>query len=95
MYRPLEGSLEQVLDMFDHLPQNDGSYLGIYSAQDIHCIISKYNKFVWLMEIYPKGKKGVYQIFLTTTKTREVIKELFAGLNPLKINGLSYESNPK
>lgn len=93
IHKPLEASLEQALEVFDELPQTDGSYFGLINEKEICCQFSKYNKFIWLLEIPFPEKKGNYQIFLTPNKCKSIIHELFNGLDPLKIKGLIFESN--
>ncbi|MCB9201772.1 MAG: hypothetical protein H6604_01810 [Flavobacteriales bacterium] len=91
VYKPLEASLEQALDIFTNLPERDGSYIGIVSEQGIKMQITKYNKFLWVLEIPVAEKKGKYQIFLTRNKVISLVKDLFDGFNPMKINGLDFE----
>ncbi len=91
IHEPLESCLEQALEVFSGIKENSNSYLGIISAHDSTVQISKYNKFVWLIEIPHHKKKGSYKIFLTPNKVETLIKDLYKGFNPLKINGLIYE----
>ncbi len=93
IHSPLEAVKEQALEIFDRLPQNDGSFMGIINENSQTVQISKYNKFVWLIEIPNAKRKGNYQIFLTPNKTRKLIEDLFNGFNPMKINGLFFEKN--
>ncbi len=91
IHEPLEASLEQTLEVYQSVSQNSNSYMGIISLQGHTVEFSKYNKFVWKVEIPHKRKKGSYQIFLTPTKLKNLIIELFEGKNPMKINGLMFE----
>ena len=91
IHKPLDAVLEQVLEVFEFLPQHDGSYLGIISEQEITIQFTKYNKFVWLIEIPIPEKKGSYQMFLTDHKCKRIITSIFEGINPLEINGLIFE----
>jgi len=93
IHQPLDCSMEQAIEVFEVLPQNDGSYFGIISENNITVQFSKYNKFVWLVEIPIPKRKGNYQIFFTPNKCKNLIKDLFLGFNPLKINGLMFEKN--
>lgn len=93
IHESLDASIEQTIDIFENLPQNDGSFLGLISVNGISVQLSKYNKFVWLIEIPVPRKKGMYQIFFTPNKTKKLIEELYQGIDPLKINGLTFEKN--
>ena len=88
---PLDAMKEQVLEIFKELPEDDGSFLGVINDDNITIQFSNYNRFVWLVDIPIITKKGSYQVFLTKKKCQDLIIGLFSGLNPLKINGLSFE----
>lgn len=90
---PLDASIEQVMDIFLHLPEDDGSFLTLINNDNIHTRFSKYNKFVWLVEIPVPMRKGIYQIFLTKRRCFILIEDIFNGVDPLSINGLMFEKN--
>ncbi len=93
IHDPLYAGCEQSLEIFDRIAENSNSMMGFISEQGHTVQFSKYNKFVWLVEIPLKHKKGKYQIFLTPNKVKSLIYDLHEGFNPLKINGLMFEKN--
>ncbi len=88
---PLEGSVWQVLEIFEHLPEDDGSFLGLQNEDKASIQISKYNKYVWLIEMPVPEKGGSFQGFYTRIKVKEIIESLFNGLPFHKIPGLTFE----
>ncbi len=93
IHEPLFSSKEQGKELFEQIEKSSNSYIGFISAQGHTVEISKYNKFVWLIEIPLQKKKGKYQIFLTPNKVKALIDDLYEGFNPLKINGLMFEKS--
>lgn len=88
---PLEGSIWQALDIFDNLPEDDGSFFGIVDEDDEALQFIKYNKYVWLIEIPKPDLGGSYQGYFTKNKCRKIISEVFAGLPLSQVTGLSFE----
>ena len=91
IHEPLFSSTEQALEIFEIIADDTNSFLGIISHNKYAVQFSKYNKFVWLVEIPHQTKKGCYQIFLTPNKAKNLIEDIYKGFNPLKINGLMFE----
>ncbi len=91
IHEPMDAGLEQALEIYKWISQDSNSYMGLISKQGHTVEFSKYNKFVWKVEIPHKSKKGKYQIFLTPMKLKQLISDLFNGQNPMKINGLMFE----
>lgn len=87
----LYSSDSQALELLDLIDNNYNSYLVIFSANQMKVQFTKYNKFVWNIEIPHQSKNGSYQIFLTPNKAKRLIEDLYKGFNPLKINGLMFE----
>lgn len=88
---PLDALLEQALEIFENLPEDDGSFIGIVNEKNMRIQFSKYDRFNWLLDIPMINKKGTYQMFLPKEKCRSLISKVFSGLDPLKIKGLSFE----
>lgn len=89
--RPLDGSVWQALDIFDNLPEEDGSFIGIVDEADEVLQFMKYNKYVWLIEIPKPDLGGSYQGYFTRNKCRKIISEVFEGLPLSQVTGLSFE----
>ncbi|MDO5654826.1 MAG: hypothetical protein Q4G27_01655 [Flavobacteriaceae bacterium] len=89
--KPLYGSIWQVLDIFDNLPEEDGSFIGIVDDDDESLQFMKYNKYVWLIEIPKPDLGGSYQGYFTKNKCRKIILEIFDGLPLSQVAGLSFE----
>ena len=89
--RPLEGSVWQALDIFENLPEDDGSFIGIVDENGEALQFIKYNKYVWLIEIPKPDLGGAYQGYFTKNKCRRIMMEVFEGLPLSQVAGLSFE----
>lgn len=90
-HQALESSVWQALDIFNNLPEEDGSYLGLVDENNEALQFTKYNKYVWLIEIPKPDLGGSYQGYFTKNKCRKIISEVFAGLPLSQVTGLSFE----
>lgn len=88
---PLEASIWQVLDIFENLPEEDGSYIGLVDEDNETLQFMKYNRYVWLIEIPKPHLKGSYQGYFTKNKCKKIITEVFDGLPLSQVSGLSFE----
>ena len=90
--QPLWACNTQVLEIFQNLPFDDGSFLVIINSHGDKIKMSGYNKFVWKIDIPIIKKQGAYRIFLPKEKCISFIEQIYQGIPPNKINGLSFES---
>ncbi|MXV38362.1 hypothetical protein GO491_06675 [Flavobacteriaceae bacterium Ap0902] len=91
MGRALESSLWQALEIFDDLPENDDSFLGLINSKKEVLKMMKYNKFVWLVEIPQPHKGGSYQGYYPRQRCREIMKDVFDNVEFKDIPGLKFE----
>ena len=89
---PLDAVLDQALDLFEQLPRDDGSSFGIVNENNTVVQFSKYDKFLWLVEIPDTSKHGVYQAFLNQNQSIRLIENLFLGEDPFSVNEFKFES---
>lgn len=89
--QPLESSVWQALEIFDNLPEEDGSFFGLVDQDNESLQFVKYNKYVWLIEIPKPQLGGAYQGYFTKNKCRRIIEEVFEGLPLSHVSGLSFE----
>lgn len=90
---PLESSVWQAIEIFDALPENDGSFIG-FLDQKLHTLhISKYNKYVWLIQVRQPHRSGSLQGYYTKYKCKRIISELYGGVPMHKVEGLTFESD--
>ncbi len=89
---PLEAIFEQALEIFDQLPQDDGSTFGIVNDQEIVVQFSKYNKFMWLVEIPDVSKHGIHQAICNQNQCVRIIEDLFSGADAMSVTEFKFES---
>lgn len=89
---PLDAVLEQALDIFDQLPENDGSTFGIVNEGGTVIQFSKYNKFLWLVEIPDIPKNGIHQAFCNRYQCVRFIEDIFSGADPFTLSEFKFES---
>jgi len=89
---PLEAVLEQALEIFEQLPEDDGSTFGIVNDQEIVVQFSKYNKFMWLVEIPDVSKHGVHQAVCNRNQCLRILEDLFSGANPFSVSEFKFVS---
>lgn len=87
----LETSIWQALDIFDNLPENDDSFLGLINSENEVLKFSKYDKFLWIVEIPIPDKQGALQGYFTRPRCREIIKNVFNKIEFKDISGLKFE----
>lgn|SRR5690554_2360523 len=89
---PLEAVLEQALEVFESLPEDDGSVMGIVTEQEVVLQFSKYNKFMWLVEIPDMSKHGVHQSICNPNQCVRLIEKLFSGADPFSVCEFEFHS---
>lgn len=89
---PLEAVYEQALEIFEQLPENDGSTFGIVNEQNIVVQFSKYNKFMWLVEIPDVPKHGVHQAICNRNKCIRILEDLFSGADAMSVTQFKFHS---
>lgn len=90
---PLESSVEQALEIFENLPQDDGSSMGFVDSNNILIEFSKYNRFLWLVEIPIFEKNGSFQALCNKHQCKRVIRQLFKGTDPFLTCEFEFEGN--
>lgn len=89
---PLESSVEQALDVFENLPQYDGSSFGLVDENSLIVHFEKFNKFMWLIEIPMLSENGSYQAICNINQCKKLIKELFNDTDPFSIVDFDFKS---
>lgn len=90
--QPLEAAIEQALDVFERLPEDDGSSFGLITNRDVIIQISKFNRFMWLVEIPEPEKKGSWQAVCNRNQVKRALKELFDERDPFLVCDFKFES---
>jgi len=88
---PLEGSLEQAIDIFHNLPDYDGSFIGFENNDGNTVQISKYDRFLFLVEIPVYEQQGAYTKLFHYQQVRNLIDYLYEGFDPYDIPDLKFE----
>ncbi|MFA5619948.1 MAG: hypothetical protein WDA08_06565 [Weeksellaceae bacterium] len=88
---PLEATLSQALEVFEFLPENDGSSMGIVNDEQVIFQISKFNRFLWLVEIPEESKEGSWQKICSQSRCRKIIEEIFQGVDLLQVYDFKFE----
>jgi hypothetical protein len=89
---PLDAVLEQALEVFENLPEDDGSSFGLVNEQNVVIQFSKYNKFLWLVEIPDVNKNGIYQCTCNRNQCIRLIQDIFSGADPFSVCAFKFES---
>lgn len=89
----LDAVIEQALDVFKQLPEDDGSFFGLITESAIIIQFSKFNRFMWLAEIPDKEKQGSWQAVCNKNQVKRILKELFEGVNPFSVCEFKFESH--
>lgn len=89
---PLEAVLEQALDVFAQLPEDDGSTFGIVTEKEVTVQFRKYNQFMWLIEIPDVPKHGVHQAICNRNQCIRIIEDLFSGADALTVTQFKFQS---
>lgn len=89
---PLEAVLEQALDIFEQLPEDDGSSFGILNENNVVIQFNKYNKFLWLVEIPDIPKNGIHQAFCNRHQCVRLVEDIFSGADPFSLVEFKFES---
>lgn len=90
---PLESSVEQALEIFENLPENDGSSMGFIDSNNILIEFQKFNQFLWLIEIPVFSENGSFQAVCNRHQCKRVIKQLFQGVDPFLTCDFEFQSN--
>ena len=88
---PLEGSLEQAIDIFHNLPDYDGSFIGFINQDGNTVQISKYDRFLFLVEIPIYDQNASYFKLFNYFQVRNLIDHLYNGFDPYNIPDLKFE----
>lgn len=89
---PLEAILEQALEIFEQLPQDDGSTFGIVNESNVIIQFSKYNKFMWLVEIPDVNNHGIHQAICNHNQCLRIIEDLFSGADAMNVTEFKFHS---
>lgn len=89
---PLDAGIEQTLEIFDSIPENDGSSFGVVNDHGLVIQFHKYNKFMWLVEIPDLSKHGAYQAICNPNQCVRLLKEVFDGADPFGVFDFKFES---
>lgn len=89
---PLDAVLEQALEIFETLPEDDGSSFGLVNDQNLVVQFSKFNKFLWLVEIPDVPKNGIHQGFCNRNQCIRLIQDIFSGADPFSAYEFKFES---
>jgi len=89
---PLEGSFSQAIEIFHNLPDYDGSYIGFVNQDRNTVQISKYDRFLFLVEIPVYEEQASYSTLFTYFQVKQLITDLYNGFDPYNIKGLKFES---
>ncbi|MDM1070997.1 hypothetical protein HX001_00660 [Empedobacter brevis] len=88
---PLEGSLSQAIEIFHNLPDYDGSYIGLVNRDGNTVQISKYDRFLFLIEIPVYQEQASYYALFTYFQVIQLLQDLYKGFDPYTIKGLKFE----
>src|SRR5690606_20690057 len=89
---PLDAVPEQAIEVFEQLPEDDGSTFGLVNDVSVVIQFSKYNKFLWLVEIPDVPKNGIHQAFCNRNQCLRFIEDVFSGAEPFKLLEFKFES---
>ncbi len=89
---PLDAVLEQALDIFEQLPEDDGSSFGVVNENNMVIQFSKFNKFLWLIEIPDISRNGIHQTHCNRNQCIRLIEDIFSGADPFTLSEFKFES---
>jgi hypothetical protein len=89
---PLDAVFEQAMEVFEQLPEDDGSSFGIVNDQNVMVQFRKYNQFMWLVEIPDHSKHGVHQAICNRGQCIRIIEDLFSGADAMSVTQFKFES---
>lgn len=89
---PLDACVEQALEVFENLPQSDGSSFGLVDENDTVIHFEKFNKFMWLVQIPELSKHGSHQAICNLNQCKKLIKGLFNGVDPFDMIDFEFKS---
>lgn len=90
---PLESTLEQALDVFENLPQMDGSTFGLLLEDGTLVQFQKYNRFFWLVEIPDFVQHGTFQALCNVHQCVRLLTEMFNGADPKEVFEFRFQSH--
>jgi len=88
----LEASYEQVLDVFEQFPEDYDSVFGLITDEELAVSFSKYNRFLWQVEIPDNENQGVWRAVCNRNQLKRALKELFEEINPFLVCDFKFES---
>ncbi|CAM3387434.1 hypothetical protein [uncultured Empedobacter sp.] len=88
---PLDGSLSQAIEIFHNLPDYDGSFIGLINRDGNTVQISKYDRFLFLVEIPVYHEQASYSTLFTYFQVMQLLHDLYKGFDPYNIKGLKFE----
>src|SRR5690625_612395 len=89
---PLDACVEQALEVFENLPQSDGSSIGLVDENDAVIYFEKFNEFMWLFHIAELSKHGSHQAICSLNQCKKLIKVLFNGVDPFVMIDFEFKS---
>lgn len=88
---PLEAILEQAMDLFEQLPEDDGSSFGLLTDENLIIHFYKFNRFMWRIEIPYKAQNGFWQAVCNRNQVKRILKDLFSGVDPFSVCKFEFE----
>lgn len=88
---PLEAVLEQALDIFEQLPEDDGSSFGVITEEGFLIHFYKFNQFMWKAEIPDKEKNGFWTAICNPNQLKRMLIKLFNGESPFELIDFEFE----
>ena len=67
---PLDACVEQALEVFENLPQSDGSSFGLVDENDGVIHFEKFNKFMWLVQFLNFQNTALIKRFVTSINVK-------------------------
>lgn len=90
---PLEAVLDQALDVFERLPEDDGSSFGLITDEQISIQFYKFNRFLWRAEIPDKENDGFWTAVCSPNQIKVILKKLFDGEPAFSVYAFEFEKN--
>lgn len=89
---PLDASVEQALEIFENLPEDDGSSFGLIDANRLIVHFVKYSQFMWMVDIPKLSENGSYEAIINLNQCKKLIRGMFNEENPLDIIDFEFKS---
>ncbi len=88
----LETVLNQTLDLMKSLSEDDGSFFGLITDKDLIIQFSKYNRFMWLIEIPAPEREGSWTAICNPVRLNKIIEDIFEDKNPFLLCDFKFEN---